>query len=64
MMTKTGSENGTEAGQRNQDVSVGRGINAYQAAGAVSGNGRPENSFNSDVAVFSPQNINPIDIEV
>ena len=41
-----------------------RGAVAYQAAGAVSGDGRLESSFNGDVAVFSPQNTNPIDIEV
>ena len=57
-------ENVTESGQRNSGVTAGRGISAYQAAGAVSGDGRAENSFDGDVAIFSPQNTTPIDIEV
>jgi len=41
-----------------------RGAVAYQAAGAVSGAGITESSFAAEPEIFSPQNINPIDIEV
>ena len=48
----------------NIDGNAKRGTTAYQAAGAVSGAGQSDNSFDGNNAIIPPQNISPIDIEV